>query len=388
MKKTLTNLTIALGLSFLPVSVSLSQTNQPVLQRIEINENLFLGFDEQIWGSPDHQGDKQALLSSIDYSLSYLNSNKAIRDYQNYPIAGITRERIQRSLVRFRELLVNSTNAQDFQNAVEREFNFYKSIGNDGMGTVGFTGYYEPVFDGSLRRTEEYRYPLYRRPWGLDRWGGSHPTRSQIEGNDGLLGNLSPFRGYELVWLRDRLEAYLIQVQGSAQITLTDGRIMTVGFAGNTNYSYVSLGKELISDGVIPEGEMSLPRLIQYFEENPEELNNYIPRNNRFIFFAETFGAPPSGSLGVPVTPDRSIATDKSIMPPGALALIRTQIPYLTETGGLENRLVSRYVLDQDTGSAIRGAGRVDIFLGSGDLAGSRAGLIDWTGELYYLLLK
>ncbi|NES46638.1 3D domain-containing protein, partial [Moorena sp. SIO2C4] len=112
------------------------------------------------------------------------------------------------------------------------------------------------------------------------------------------------------------------------------------------------------------------------------------PRNKSFVFFRETRGAPATGSLGLPVMAERSIATDKSIMPPGALALIQTSIPYPNAVGQLESRLVSRYVLDQDTGSAIKGPGRVDIFMGTGKLAGNRAGLINDTGELYYLLLK
>lgn len=162
---------------------------------------------------------------------------------------------------------------------------------------------------------------------------------------------------------------------------------MTVGYDGITDYPYVSLGKELINDGIFQPDELSLPVLIDYLQKNPEKLNVYIPRNNRYIFFRETNGAPAQGSIGVPVTAERSIATDKSIMPPGALALINTRIPYLNN-GVMETRQVSRYVLDQDTGGAIKGAGRVDIFMGTGKQAGDRAGLISNTGELYYLLLK
>lgn len=386
-KRLLTAFTLGLALAVAPISVGFTQTNQPVLEKIDFSEALNLGLDEQIWGLNGFNSDRQALLNAINHSLTYLNSNKAQQDYQNYPIEGITLDRVKRSLVRFQELLLNNNNPQTFQETVTREFELYQSVGRDQQGTVAFTGYFEPEYHGSLVRTDEFRYPLYRRPWALDRWP-NHPTRAEIEGEDGLLGALSPLRGYELIWLNDRLSAYLVQVQGSARIILPDGRIMTVGFAGNTDYPYTSLGKELINDGIIPADEMSLPRLIQYFQENPDALNTYIPRNNRFIFFEETFGSPARGSLGVPVTPERSIATDKSIMPPGAIAVIHTQIPYQTVTGELENRLVSRYVLDQDTGSAITGAGRVDIFLGSGDLAGERAGLIDWTGQLYYLLLK
>ena len=209
-----------------------------------------------------------------------------------------------------------------------------------------------------------------------------------MEGKDGLASNQSILKGHELVWLSDRLEAFLVQVQGSARLKMTDGSTMTVGYNGTTNYPYVSIGGELVKDGVFPKDELTLPKLLDYFAANPRKLDKYIPRNNRFIFFRETAGQPPTGSLGVPVTGDRSIATDKSLMPPGALALIVAPIPDVEPTGEIDTRVVSRYVLDQDTGSAIKGAGRVDVFLGSGEVAGERAGRLNGTGQLFYLLLK
>ena len=169
---------------------------------------------------------------------------------------------------------------------------------------------------------------------------------------------------------------------------MTDGTTITVGYDSSTDYPYVSIGKELVEDGIFSLEELTLPVLVEYLTKNPQQLSNYLPRNNRFIFFRETNGAPPQGNLSVPVTAERSIATDKSLMPPGALALIRTRIPYQTKTGEIETKLVNRYVLDQDTGSAIKGPGRVDIFIGTGKTAGDRAGLISNTGQLYYLLLK
>ena len=188
--------------------------------------------------------------------------------------------------------------------------------------------------------------------------------------------------------MSDRLEAFLVQVQGSARLKMTDGTTMTVGYNGTTNYPYVSVGAELVEDGIFTKDELSLPKLLDYFANNPDKLDSYIPRNNRFIFFRETQGKPPTGNLGVPVTSDRSIATDKSLMPPGALALIVAPIPEVEPTGEIDTRVVSRYVLDQDTGSAIKGAGRVDIFLGSGEIAGERAGRLNGSGNLFYLLLK
>jgi membrane-bound lytic murein transglycosylase A len=215
-----------------------------------------------------------------------------------------------------------------------------------------------------------------------------HPTRAQLEGKDGLLGAKSRLRGLEIVWLRDRLEAFLAQIQGSARLQLIDGSMTTVGYAGKTNYPYTSIGKELAKDGKLPLSGLTLPVMMQYFTQHPTELNSYLPRNNGFVFFRETKGAPATGSLGVPVTAERSIATDKSLMPPGALALIHTDIPFVNPIGEIEYRNVSRYVLDQDTGGAIKGAGRVDYFMGTGKLAGDRAGVTGNHGQLYYLLLR
>jgi membrane-bound lytic murein transglycosylase A len=125
-----------------------------------------------------------------------------------------------------------------------------------------------------------------------------------------------------------------------------------------------------------------------YFQAHPTELDEYIPRNQRFIFFQETNGAPATGNLGIPVTAERSIATDKSIMPPGALAILQTRFPYYSAAQSIELQDVSHFVLDQDTGGAIKGPGRVDIFMGTGTKAKARAGLINTPGRLYYLLLK
>ena len=386
MRKTIALLSLGLGLTLSIPSLLLA--GDIPLRQVEQHKQEFLGLDEQLWGSPGKPGDRQALLKAINYSLRYLNTSSALKVYRNYPVPGVTRDRVRRSLIRFRELLKNARTPAQLQAAVEREFVFYRSVGTDERGTVHFTGYFEPVYVASRTPTAEYRYPLYRKPANFDRWSKPHPTRAQLEGEDGLLGRKSPLSGYELVWLRDRLEAFLVHVQGSARLRLTDGRTMTVGYGGNTNYPYTSIGRELVNEGIFSLEELTLPRLIDYLQANPQQLNRYLPRNNRFIFFRETKGAPPTGSLNVPVTADRSIATDKSLMPPGALALIHAPIPDFNRAGEPEMPLVSRYVLDQDTGSAIKGAGRVDVFLGSGQVAGDRAGLLNGTGELYYLLLK
>ena len=208
-----------------------------------------LGFDEQLWGLDTQADDRALLLQSIDYSLQYLASAKAAADYRGYPIPGITQERVIRSLERFRELVETASTPQELQLAVFEEFTFYQSVGTEGFGDVLFTAYFEPVYAASRVPTAEYRYPLYGKPPDLDAWPRPHPTRGELEGKDGLQGENGPLKGLELFWLRDRLEAYLIHIQGSARLELTDGTETTVGYADNTRHDYTSIGAELVEDG-------------------------------------------------------------------------------------------------------------------------------------------
>ena len=353
-----------------------------ILSAAAADPRMRLGYDR------DFGVDRQALLTAIDHSLSYLATEKAVEDYAEVSGSGFNRDRVRRSLVRFRQLVAQSHSAAELQAAVAEEFAFYRSVGNDGEGTVAFTGYFEPTYAASRVRTDEFRYPLYAEPADIETWSEPHPTRAELEGTDGLQGAEGRLQGLELVWLRDRLEAFLVQVQGSARLQMTDGSIVSVGYAGRTNYEYTSIGRELINDGIVAEENLSLPVLIDYFQENPSTLDDYLPRNDRFVFFKITDGGPPTGSLSVPVTAGRSIATDKSLMPPGALAVIALEMPERNALEGWSAVPISRYVLDQDTGGAIRGAGRVDIFVGTGTEAGEQAGLITTTGSLYYLLLR
>jgi membrane-bound lytic murein transglycosylase A len=380
------NLGIALGFN---QQAPLRLTAEPAAN-IQANQSTAtveaspLGFDEQLWGKT---GDKAAMLKSIDNSLRYIETPAATKAYQNYVVQGISRDRVQRSLVRFRQLVTTSNSAADLQAAVKKEFVFYQSIGKDNKGTVTFTGYYEPIYQASRKQTPEFKYPIYKLPTDFNNWKDPQPERAMLEGADGLQGATGPLAGNEIFWMRDRFEVILIQIQGSAELNLADGTKTTVGFAGGTNFAYSSIGKELAKDGKVTPSQLTLQGITRYFKDNPKELDVYIPRYKRFIFMKETFKGEAMGSINVPVTPDRSIATDKSMMPPGALALVHTELPY---AGGrsIQQKKVSRYVLDQDTGSAITGPGRVDYFMGTGKIAGDRAGVTGGPGQLYYLLLK
>jgi membrane-bound lytic murein transglycosylase A len=377
------------GQGCLDAAVAQSPTAKPAAKLKPLIPVSFppMGLDLQLFGVERKPGDRKTLVAAIDHSLRYLGTQKAIADYRKLS-TNITVDQVRRSLQRFRSLLITSRSATELQTAIQCEFAVYQATGKDGKGTVGFTGYFEPIHTASRTATNEFRYPIFRLPSTFSRWSKPHPTRVALEGADGLQFAKGSLKGAEIVWLRDRLQAFLIQVQGSARLNLTDGSTMTVGYAGSTDYPYTGIGRELVKAGKFKLEELTLPALTQYFRDNPAEMNTYLPRNQRFVFFKKTQGSPAMGSIGVPVLPERSIATDKTLFPPGALAIIQTQIPQKTTGGDLVQQPVTRYVLDQDTGSAIKGAGRVDVFMGTGVLAGDRAGLINSNGQLYYLLLK
>jgi membrane-bound lytic murein transglycosylase A len=374
-------------------STPVQETSKPLLVLVprawvSCCENDPSCFDNQIWGENEPIADQKALINSINQSLKYLQTAKAEADYQNYPIVGMTRSRVVDSLIRFRELVQTSKSAKQLNDAVQREFILYQSIGSDKKGGVLFTSYYEPIYEASRVPTAEYRYPIYRIPPDLSSWQRPHPTRLDLEGADGLQASKSKLKGLEFFWFRDRMEPYMMQIQGSARLKLTDGKQTHVGYAGNIAQNYKSIGKSLAEDGKVPLEGMTMPKILDYFRKYPQELNVYIPKDPSFVFFQENYGVTATGSTSVPITADRSIATDKALMPPGALALIRAHLPFPNAKGDMEHRIVSRYVLDQDAGGAIKGAGRVDYFAGAGKIAGERAGVTVGRGQLFYLLLK
>ena len=191
--------------------------------------------------------------------------------------------------------------------------------------------------------------------------------------------------GSELAWLRDAFDAYLIHVQGSAALTLSDGSIMHVGYAGNNGHDYTSVALQLVADGKLPEDELSLPEVRAYFAAHPDDLIPYLRRNDRFVFFREERAEDwPAGSLGIPVTPLRSVATDKEQFPPGGVLLVVTDVS--VERGG--RRRLTRFMLDQDTGGAIVSPGRADLYFGIGDEAERLAGGQYAEGRMYYLFLR
>jgi membrane-bound lytic murein transglycosylase A len=334
--------------------------------------------------------DLEGLLESVANSLEYL-SKPSSRQY--FPVGEITHQRAVDSLNAFAELLDSGLSGPALNQAIKQKFDVYISVGCDMRGTVLFTGYYTPIFNGSYKPNSSYRYPLYKKPSDLEKSpdgkilgkrlaGGGlirYPARSVIEDTGMLKGN-------ELIWLEDEFEAYIAHVQGSAKIRLPDGTLQTVGYAANNGHDYRGISKQMISDGVITKKQLSLGAMIKYFKANAHQIKRYTRLNPRFVFFKNESGDP-RGSLNVPVIAYRSIATDKSIFPRASLTFISTNLPKALGSQ-ITNELYSGFALDQDTGGAIRAPGRCDVYMGVGDMAGELAGQTYQEGRLYYLFLK
>jgi membrane-bound lytic murein transglycosylase A len=334
--------------------------------------------------------DLDQLRKAVANSLNYMGkpSSKLC-----YPYGEITHEQAVASLQAFAKLLDSGVSGAALNDAIHQQFDTWVSVGCDDQGTVLFTGYYTPIFNGSQQPTDKFKYPLYSMPADLvkDEKGdikgrkmsdGSivpYPKRDEIE-QSGML------KGLELVWLGDPFEVYVAHVQGSAKIRKPDGNLMTVGYAANNGYDYRPIGQELIKDKKIPAGQMSLDAMIKFFREHPDEVQNYINRNPRFVFFRENPDQP-HGSLNEPVIAWRSIATDKSIYPRAGLAFLDTRLPRMEDLN-LKVAPYKGFALDQDTGGAIRAPGRCDIYMGQGRLAGKLAGQTFQEGKLYYIFLK
>jgi membrane-bound lytic murein transglycosylase A len=310
-----------------------------------------------------------------------------------YPYGDISHERALTSLHAFLLVLRQAQSPEQLDQMIRERFDVYMSVGCDDQGTVLYTGYYCPIFDGRKQRDNVFRYPLYRSPPDLIR-----DAEGNTQGRRLADGRIVPYatrreleeqrqlEGTEIAWLKSPFEAYVVSVQGSAKLRLADGSLWELGYAGNNGHEYRPIAEPMIADGVLKKSDLSLQTLLRYFQEHPEQVEKYVWQNPRYIFFKETSGGP-YGSIGVPVTRFRSLATDKTIFPRACLAFIDTNLPQHTP-GGVTVRPHAEFALDQDTGGAIRAAGRCDVYMGVGPDAEALAGRTYAEGDLYYIFLK
>ena len=308
----------------------------------------------------------------------------------HFPVSGVSHQRAQASVTRLLEIAETAWNPGQAYEMVRRDFAAYESVGWDRQGAVLFTGYFSPEFRASFSRTGAYQHPIYRRPadlasdpvtgevFGRTRPGGGHtpyPTRAELLSSGEL-------RGLELAYLDDPLDAYTVEVNGSAALKMTDGSTLYVGHAGTNGRPYVSVSRALAADGKIDPNRLSLPAVRHYFRTHPEELPRYLALNPRFVFFTEYPASNwPAGSMGFVVEPERSLATDKSIFPRGMAVAVEV-------VGASIGGQTTQLMFDQDTGGAIRAPGRADVYFGLGAPAEREAGSFLHEGRMIYLLLR
>ncbi len=346
----------------------------------------------------DH--DRESLLTSLNRHLDYLKSKKSSYlltiDGNNY-----SRDELQESLLLFVDLVRSSPTAWDLNKKIRKHFTIHQAAGrkNRPKGEMLITGYFEPLFEGSLKRTDEYRYPIYSVPENLitkrpengrkqigrfDHSGAFVPywSRKEIE-------ELGVARGNELVYLKDPLDAFLLHVQGSGKIRLDSGNIRKIRFSGSNGLGYNSIGKLLADEGKIERKKVSIPTIRAYLNNNPEDRQRIFHHNPRFIFFQWGKSDQVIGSLGKGLTAGRSIAIDHSVLPTGAVGFLIGRMPVVNRQGKIVRWIrMSRFVLPQDSGSAIQGAGRADLFMGNGTFARVAAGNMNEKGQLYFLIKK
>ena len=255
----------------------------------------------------------------------------------------------------------------------------------------------------SLTETPDYCYPLYCRPddlvtVDLSAFSAKYAGETIIGRFTGqtlvpyydrkTIENRSIFKGRALAWVGDPVDLFFLHVQGSGKILLEDGNTLNVHYHTTNGLPYRSIGKALIDQGKIPRSEISMQSIRAYLKSHPEEQETVLSANPGYVFFkTETDG--PLGNLNVALTPGRSIAVDKKLFPPAALMFIHAQKPVMNDAGGLGAwEEFGRFALNQDTGGAITGPGRADIFWGSGPYAELAAGHLQHRGEMYFLILK
>jgi membrane-bound lytic murein transglycosylase A len=277
----------------------------------------------------------------------------------------------------------------------ERAFAPY-AAGNNGDPSGLFTGYYEPELRGSRAPGERYAVPLHGRPADLvtvdlglfkpelrgQRITGQldkgslrpYPTRAEIVA--GALRNAQS----EIVWVDDAVDAFFLQVQGSGRVVLEDGSVLRVGYAAQNGHPYVAIGRELVARGVMTREQVSMQSIRAWLAANPGDAASLMNLNPSYVFFRELDGDGPLGSQGVALTPGRSLAVDRAFLPMGLPVWLDAEDP-LDPAARLR-----RLMIAQDTGGAIKGPVRGDVFWGHGDEAAERAGLMRSRGRYWILL--
>jgi membrane-bound lytic murein transglycosylase A len=277
--------------------------------------------------------------------------------------------------------------AAEARTAIAKAFMPYRVAAADGSAQGLFTGYYEAELNGSMFPSPHYPYPVYGRPpdlvervqdgrklTGRVRNDRLEPYSSRAEIEAGAIAKTAPV----LFWTNDLVDLHIAQIQGSARVRLPDGRRFRIGYGGNNGHPFKGLGRILIDAGLAEPGKTSMPEIRAWLHNHPRQAEGLMRQNPRFIFFRLIDGEGPVGAMGVPLTPQRSLAVDPSVVPLGA--------PVWLETVDPDGQPINRLMAAQDIGSAIKGAVRGDFFWGAGEPALAKAGRMKSPGRYYVLI--
>ncbi len=349
-------------------------------------------------------GDVGPLQLSIHMSLAYLRRLPADRNIDfgadRYPVAHLIQ-----SLETFSQIMGEAPSPEQLNQTIRDRFYVYQSVGRPQKMDVLFTGYYEPLLIAGLFKSPSFGTPVHSKPLDMveidlspfsdDLKGRSivgqytgktvvpYPTRRQIRQKVDFNATAPP-----IAWLRDEIDLLILQIQGSGRVKLADGTELHILYDGSNGRPYRSIGRLLIDQGRISPEQMSMQAIRAYLRKHPETAHDIMDHNPRYIFF-RTAQQGPLGALEQPLTPMRSIAVDRTILPSAALAFIALPMPKVNARGKIEHwRPYHGFALAQDAGSAIKGPGRVDLFMGHGLQAEVGAGHLKHSGALYFLILK
>ncbi len=335
----------------------------------------------------------QAIGHSLD-ALGRLAASDPGRTYRFGPVR-VPLAKVVDSLEQFRALIASRPDAKTLRAALQAGFRVFQSTGADRERHVLFTGYYLPELDASATKDPTHPWPLYGPPPDLvvARAKDFPQLTSDLVGRV-VGGRLEPYptradiaRGEvpsaaAVAWVSSAVDAFFLEIQGSGLLRYPGGATKVASFAGKNGRRYVAIGAELIRRGEVSRDAMSMQAIRAWLAAHPDQREALLDTNPSYVFFR--LGADATGSLGVPVTGGRTLATDFRVFPKGALSFIETARP----DGAGRTTPLTRFMLDQDTGGAIRTAAHVDVFLGAGPEAAEVAGRMKQQGKLYYLLAK
>jgi membrane-bound lytic murein transglycosylase A len=348
--------------------------------------------------------DRESLVSAIQKNIQYLSRLDPNETFY-YGSQTVSCRHVKESQEAFLGLLAESLDAEGLNRAIRDNFLVFRATGREGNRQVLFTGYFEPVFEAGLTPDDTFKYPIYNRPDDLITADLSL-FKSDLKG-ERIVGRLQeqrllPYfsryqideekvlkeRDLEIAWLKDPVDVAFLQIQGSGRLRLRDGSTIHVGYSASNGLGYRSIGKYLVDKGFLSIEEVSMQAIRKCLKEHPERVKEVLYYNPSYVFF-QRLPTGPLGNIRVPLTPGRSLALDTKLFPKGALAFISCKKPAVNRRGEITGwDEFSRFVLNQDTGGAIKGAGRADIFWGSGPYAETAAGHLKHEGELYLLIKK